>query len=70
MPERTALTRASSQELETARTKGQVLGWIQGAGAVLVFGLVLKLVGWIPLILVAIAGAYLAFKVLFGKDKA
>jgi hypothetical protein len=57
------------QELENARTKGQVIGWVQGAGAVVVFGLVLNFVGWIPLIAIAGVGAYVGYRVLFGRSK-
>jgi hypothetical protein len=57
------------QELENARTKGQVVGWLQGAGAMLLLGVVLKFVGWIPLIAVAGVGAYFVFRLVFGGGK-
>ena len=34
----------TKDELEVARTKGQVIGWIQGAAVVVLGGMVLKLV--------------------------
>jgi hypothetical protein len=55
------------QELENARTKGQVIGWLQGAGAVLLFGLVLKFVGWIPLMLIGAVVGYLILRAVFGR---
>jgi MFS superfamily sulfate permease-like transporter len=42
----------SASELEAARTKGQVIGWVQGAGAMLVLGVAMSLIGWIPTIVV------------------
>ncbi len=56
----------TKHELEKARTKGQVLGWVQGAGAVFVVGVVLRFVGWIPLIALGAVGAYFVYRVLFG----
>ena len=49
---RTDLQLYSKSDLETARTKGQMVGWAQGAGSLIAVGLVLKLLGWIPAILV------------------
>ena len=69
MSSRNALTRPTDQELENARTKGQVIGWIQGVGAMLLLGVVLKLIGWIPLIVGAGLVLMLGFKVLFGRKK-
>ena len=60
------LQRYSHTELENARTKGQVIGWLQGAGALLLLGVVFKLIGWIPTVLVVGLLAYLLFK-MFGK---
>jgi hypothetical protein len=60
---------ASKQEVEKARTKGQVVGWIQGAGTVVVIGVVFSMVGWIPLIAIGGLGAYVAYRVVFGGKK-
>jgi len=57
----------SKTDLDTARTRGQVVGWIQGAGAVLVLGLVFRLVGWLPSLLLLGGGAFLLYK-LFTKQ--
>jgi hypothetical protein len=70
MPDHEALVRIHTrQDLENARTKGQMIGWIQGAGAVFALGLVLKFVGWIPVLVVGAGAAYLAYRVLFSKRK-
>ncbi len=66
MSDRHALTTPTKQEIETARTKGQVIGWIQGAGAVLALGIAIKFLGWIPVILVGAAVVYLGYKLLSG----
>ncbi|MCA9738770.1 MAG: hypothetical protein R3E98_17535 [Gemmatimonadota bacterium] len=59
----------SKSDLETARTKGQVMGWVQGAGAVLAVGVVLKLLGWIPTLLVVGGVVYLLYRLLGGGTK-
>lgn len=61
--------RPTKQELEDARTRGQVIGWLQGAGAVVALGLLLKIVGWVPLLVVGGAAAYLAWRMLGRKSK-
>jgi hypothetical protein len=57
------------QELENARTRGQVVGWLQGAGAMVLLGLALKFVGWIPLILIGGVGAYFAWRLISGGGR-
>ena len=54
-------------EVQHARTKGQVVGWIQG-GLVAIGGWwLLGLVGWLPVILlVGVVGIVVA-KMLFGR---
>lgn len=44
--------RHTDEDPEPARTKGQVLGWVQGGGAVILGGIVLNLLGWLPAVLV------------------
>jgi hypothetical protein len=56
-------------DLENARTKGQLVGWVQ-AGAVVVGGvLLLKAIGWIPVVLMVGAAAFIGYKVLSRKKK-
>jgi hypothetical protein len=59
----------SPTEVQNARTKGQVIGWIQGAGVTIATIWVLKLVGWIPALLVIGALGFVGFKLLFRKKK-
>ena len=54
----------TDQELEIARTKGQVIGWLQGAAAVIVGGVILNMLGWIPTLVVVGLGGFIAYKVL------
>lgn len=54
---------------EVARAKGtaQLIGFAQGAGAVIVAGIGLKLLGWIPVLLVLGGVAWVLYKMLFGR---
>lgn len=63
---RNELQRHTQTELENARTKGQLIGWIQGAGAMLLIGDVFNFIGWIPTILVVGVVVFLLYKI-FGK---
>jgi hypothetical protein len=54
----------SAGDVENARTKGQLVGWIQGAGAMLLLGLVLSIVGWIPTLAVGALVVVLLVKLL------
>ena len=70
MPEHNSLrTLFTKQDLENARTKGQVVGWIQGGGIVFVGWLLLGLVGWIPLLAIAGVVGYILYRVLIGRGK-
>jgi hypothetical protein len=51
-------------DLQNARTKGQLVGWIQGGGAVLVTGIALNLLGWIPALLVIAVVGYALYRVM------
>lgn len=55
------------EQLENARTKGQVIGWVQGGAAVGTLLFLLQFIGWIPLILVASMLAFAGFKVASRK---
>ncbi len=53
--------------LENARTKGQVIGWVQGGAAVGALLFLLQFIGWIPLIAVASLLAFMGFKLASRK---
>lgn len=64
MSEHHELTPATKQELENAKTKGQVIGFAQGVGATVLLGVVLKFLGWIPLLLAGGAVVWIGYKLL------
>ena len=57
----------TQEQLENARTKGQLTGWVQGAASVGIFLLLLQFLGWIPLILIAGVVGFAGFKWLSRK---
>lgn len=56
-------------DIDRARSRGKLVGWVQGAGAVIVLGIVLNLLGWIPTIVVTGLVGWVAYKLLFGRSK-
>lgn len=63
---KTDLQLYSAKDMSNARTKGQIVGWAQGAGTVITIGVVLSLVGWIPTLLLVGGVAFVGYK-LSGK---
>jgi hypothetical protein len=56
----------SQKDVENARTKGQLVGWLQG-GAVGVGGmLLLGVIGWIPTLAVVGVGGFVLYKLFAG----
>lgn len=54
----------TKRDIQRARTGSKVIGWLQGGAAVLIGGMMLNLIGWIPaLVIVGVVG-YVAYKVL------
>ena len=65
MSEKTDLVpRYTRTDLENARTKGQLIGWLQGAGVAFGVLLVVGLIGWIPAVLLAVGAAAVLYKLL------
>jgi len=59
----------TDKEVERAKNTAQVVGFAQGVGAVIVAGIALKMLGWIPVLLVLGGVAWVLYRVLFGgKD--
>jgi len=56
-------------DLDNARTKGQILGWVQGGIGVIAGLLVLRFVGWIPTLVVLGVLGFLALKLLTGRKR-
>ncbi len=61
---RTYLELYTKSDLEKARTKGQLVGWVQGGAVVLAGALLLSVLGWIPTLLVLGAGGFLLYKLM------
>ena len=61
---RTDLELYSKSDLEKARTKGQLLGWVQGGTVVLAGALLLSFIGWIPTLVVLGSGGLLIYKLM------
>ena len=57
----------TKQEVEKIQARSQALGWVQGGGAVLLGGIVLRLLGWIPAILVVGLVVYVLYKLVSGS---
>ena len=53
-------------EVTRAKNTAQVVGWAQGAGAVVVAAVAWRLLGWIPVVLVLGAVAWVLYKLLAG----
>ena len=49
------------KEIENAKTKGQVVGFVQGAAVMFVGLFLLKLIGWIPALLILIIFGFLGY---------
>ena len=62
--ESTELALFSKEQLESAKNRGQLVGWIQGAGAVIAAAIVWNLLGWIPLLLGVGAVGYVLYKLM------
>jgi MFS superfamily sulfate permease-like transporter len=59
----------TENDLARARGGGKLVGWIQGAGVVIVASMVFNLLGWIPTIAVVGGVGYLAYKLLSRSSK-
>jgi hypothetical protein len=59
----------SQRDVDKARLKGQLVGWLQG-GAVVAGGLLLiSAMGWIPTVAAIGVGGFLLYKFVFGRKK-
>jgi len=54
----------TKEDVDRARTTGKVVGWVQGAAVIVLGGMVLNLVGWIPALVVLGAVGYFAYRLL------
>jgi hypothetical protein len=59
----------SQKDVENARTKGQVIGWVQGAVVGIAGMILLGLVGWIPTLVILGVGGFVLYKLFSGSAK-
>ncbi len=59
----------TEEELARIRTRAKAVGWIQGGATVFLGGLLLRLIGWIPAVLIVVVVGYLVFKLLGGGSE-
>lgn len=52
MPHKYETAIFTHEQVENARTKGQLIGWVQGAASIGLLLFLLQFLGWIPLLLV------------------
>ncbi len=54
----------SEKDLARAKRTSKLVGWAQGAGVVIVGGIVLNMLGWIPTLLVIGGVGYVGYRLL------
>lgn len=69
MPSKYETAVYTQEQLENARTKGQYIGWVQGAASVGILLFLLQFLGWIPLLLIAGLVGFGAYKFLARKKQ-
>ena len=58
----------SETDLARARTKGKIVGWLQGGGVVLVGMLLWRFLSWMPIVLGGGAVIWILYKLLSKKS--
>ena len=59
----------SEKELARIRTRSKAVGWIQGGATVFLGGLLLRMIGWIPAVLLVVVVGYVVYKLLGGDSE-
>jgi len=59
----------TKKDVDKARTKGELLGWIKGGVVGVVGMLLLGVIGWIPTLAVIGVGGFVVYKVFSGPKK-
>ena len=57
----------TKDQLENARTKGQLVGWAQGGASVAALLFLLKFLGWIPLLAITAILGFVGYKFVTRK---
>ncbi len=69
LPSKIYTAQEVSQEVEKARRRGKMVGWVQGGGAVILGGIALQLLGWIPAIAILGLVVWVLYKLVTGPDE-
>jgi hypothetical protein len=67
MPSKYETAIYTREQLENARTKGQLIGWVQGAASVGLLLFLLQFLGWIPLLVITAVLGYGGYKLVTRK---
>lgn len=59
----------SKKDVDRARTKGELVGWIKGGVVGIVGMLLLGVIGWIPTLAVIGVGGFVVYKLFSGPPK-
>jgi len=59
----------SKKDVDRARTKGELVGWIKGGVVGMVGMLLLGVIGWIPTLAVIGVGGFVLYKLFSGPAK-
>jgi len=59
----------TKKDVDRARTKGEVIGWIKGGVAGVAGVMLLGVIGWLPTIAVMGVGGFVLYKVFSGPSK-
>jgi len=59
----------TKKEVDNARTKGEVIGFIKGGVAGVAGVMLLGVIGWIPTLAVLGVGGFVVYKLLSGPSK-
>ena len=59
----------TQRDVERARTKGELVGWVKGTTLGVVGVLLLGVIGWIPTLAVIGIGGVVLYKVFSGRKK-
>jgi hypothetical protein len=59
----------TEKDLTHAKDTERLIGWLQGAGVVVVGGVLWNLLGWIPAILGLVAVGWVVLKLMSPKDR-
>ncbi len=59
----------TEQDVARARRTGKIIGWLQAGAVVIVGGIILNLLGWVPMVLAVGAVSWVGYKLLTRKSK-